>query len=584
MRAAAFLRPFLRPHHGRAVAAALVAALAVWHLGQRVRDSGLEALEAEGRQRLELYAGTLSNAIEKYAYLPAVLARDDDIRALLAGPRPPGLTERVNRKLAATNADAGSAALYLMNAAGLTVAASNWDQPGSFVGHTYDFRPYYQQALQGGPGRWFGVGVTTQQPGYFLSRGLTEAGRVIGMPVVKIDLEPLERDWSRGGEGVMVSDAHHVAILSSRPEWKYGTLADPGPELTAELAVTRQYAGIALHRLDLRERERRGDGAVIVRLQGRDLLMQSRPLAQDGWALHYFSDLKPVAQRQRDVVATATAATFALGLLLLALRQRQLRRRAERRTRAELERMVEDRTRELRSAQEELIHAGKMAALGQMSAALAHEVNQPLAAIQTFLASTRVFAERGDTAKVLGNLAMIGDLAGRMAEITGHLKTFARKAPQRREAVDIAQSLDRALLLLEPALRQADITLVRAVPPGCRMLGDSIRLEQVLVNLLRNAADAMKECAERRLSVTLTDAGGDWLLRIADSGPGIAPQDRDRLFDPFFTTKEVGQGLGLGLSLSYGIVRDFGGAIRAESPAGGGAVFVVQLPKAPDYG
>ena len=253
-----------------------------------------------------------------------------------------------------------------------------------------------------------------------------------------------------------------------------------------------------------------------------------------------------------------------------------------RRARDELERKVEERTADLMEAQEGLIHAGKMAALGQMSAAIAHELNQPLAAIQTFVASTRIFAERGDAATVAENLAMIDDLTRRMAEITGHLKTFARKTPGRRLPVSIARTVERALMLVDSSLRQDGVQVARDIPESAWMLGDEIRLEQVFVNLLRNAADAMKGGKARRLSVTAADTDtAFWTVRVADTGTGIAIADIDKLFDPFFSTKEVGQGLGLGLSLSYGIVRDFGGSIRAENNPDGGAAFVVQLPKAP---
>ena len=573
-------------------ALALLAAVAVWQLAQSVRESGLAAIEALGVQRLELYAGTLSTAVDKYAFLPTILTRDGDIRALLASPADPRLVERVNRKLHVTNGDAGSAALYLLDPAGSTLAASNWAEATSFVGHAYGFRPYFLQALSGGNGRWFGIGVTTQMPGYFIARAATAGERILGVAVVKIDLEPLQSEWSRGGEWVMVTDANQVAVLASRPDWKYGTLADPSPQLAAELAATQQYAATPLHRLDFREIERRSPDSVVVRIGGRPMLMQSRRLGENGWTIRYVSDLAPVEARRRDSALMAAAASLAVSLLVLYLRQRRLRQKAEmdaraavaetlRRARDELERKVEERTADLRATQEELIHAGKMAALGQMSAALAHEVNQPLAAIQTFVASTRVFAERGDVATVNANLTMIDDLTRRMAELTGHLKTFARKTPGRREPVDIGQALDRALMLVDSALRPEGIELERDAAADCLILGDAIRLEQVLVNLLRNAIDAMRGAPVRRLSVAVADCGTDWAIRIGDTGPGIAAGDLDRLFDPFFTTKEVGQGLGLGLSLSYGIVRDFGGSIRAETPSGGGATFVVQLPKAP---
>ena len=181
---------------------------------------------------------------------------------------------------------------------------------------------------------------------------------------------------------------------------------------------------------------------------------------------------------------------------------------------------------------------------------------------------------------VRDNLAMIGDLAERMAVLSGHLKDFARKGPARVEAVPVARAMDRALALLASRLREEEVQVEQSIPSDARVRGDAVRLEQVFVNLLRNAADAMAECEDRRLTLTADRNAEGWEIRIRDTGTGIAEAHQFQLFDPFFTTKEVGQGLGLGLSLSYGIVRDFGGTLRAENNPDGGACFVIQLPEA----
>ncbi|KAA0582072.1 sensor histidine kinase [Azospirillum sp. B21] len=589
------IRPLRRRRLAFPVAAlAAVTALACWGAYRWAEADARTALTLNGDQRLGLYASSIRNAVGRYDYLPFLVARDHEVLGLLDRPSE-ALRDTVNRRLETANAAAGSAALYVVDRSGLALAASNWADPAqSFVGQIYDFRPYFRQAVEAGSGRYFGIGVTTGLPGYFLSHAVHLADRLIGVAVVKIDLEPLQRDWAAGGERVLVTDQNGIVFLSSHADWKYHALRPLPDAVKARLAQTRQYDRSEVMPLGLHDGPVMENGARLVSLPDsvpggsrRAYLMQELALPEFGWTIRFLSDLEPVKAQ-----AAGAAVLTAMGLLLLVAAlalgwQRRHALRLQQEARAMLERRVEERTAELltanrvlREAQEELVQAGKLAALGQMSAALAHEINQPLAAIRTFVASTRLLAERGETAMVRDNLAMIGDLAERMAVLSGHLKDFARKGPARVEAVPVARTMDRALALLAPRLREEEVRVEQAIPPEAHVRGDAVRLEQVFVNLLRNAADAMNGSDERRLILTAARTAEGWEIRIRDSGTGIAEAHQFQLFDPFFTTKEVGQGLGLGLSLSYGIVRDFGGTLRAENNPDGGACFVVQLPEA----
>ncbi|PWC80621.1 hypothetical protein TSH100_29540 [Azospirillum sp. TSH100] len=588
-------RPLRRRRLALLVAAlAAMTALCCWGAYRWAEAEARTALTLNGDQRLGLYASSIRNAVGRYDYLPFLVARDHEVLDLLDDPSPLR-RDAVNRRLETANAAAGSAALYVVDRGGLALAASNWADPAqSFVGQTYDFRPYFRQAVEAGSGRYFGIGVTTGLPGYFLSHVVRRGEALTGVAVVKIDLEPVQRDWAAGGERVLVTDENGIVFLSSHADWKYRALRPLPDAVTARLARTRQYDRSDLAPLGLHDGPLMENGARLVSLpdplaQGarRAYLMQELALPEFGWTIRFLSDLEPVKAQ-----AAGAAVLTAMGILLLAAAaalgwQRRQTLRLQREARVTLERRVEERTAELltanrilREAQEELVQAGKLAALGQMSAALAHEINQPLAAIRTFVASTRLLAERGETAMVRDNLAMIGDLAERMALLSGHLKEFARKGPARVEAVPVARTMDRALALLASRLREEEVQVEQSIPPDARVRGDAVRLEQVFVNLLRNAADAMAGSGDRRLTLTAAHTTEGWEIRIRDSGTGIAEAHQFQLFDPFFTTKEVGQGLGLGLSLSYGIVRDFGGTLRAENNPDGGACFVVQLPEA----
>jgi two-component system C4-dicarboxylate transport sensor histidine kinase DctB len=244
----------------------------------------------------------------------------------------------------------------------------------------------------------------------------------------------------------------------------------------------------------------------------------------------------------------------------------------------------------LRTTQNELVQAGKLAALGQMSAALAHEINQPLAAIRTFMASAKIFARRGDLGQVVSNLDLITDLAERMARITGHLKTFARKSePGHPEPVQVDRAIDGTLFLLENQIKAAGVVVDKTVEPDLWVLGHAVQLEQVILNLVRNALDSVGDQEHGRITITAQASEGQVsksqvskshvLIKVADNGPGIPASQIDQIFDPFFTTKALGKGLGLGLSISYGIVQDFGGQIHARNLPGGGAELTVELPR-----
>ena len=239
-----------------------------------------------------------------------------------------------------------------------------------------------------------------------------------------------------------------------------------------------------------------------------------------------------------------------------------------------------DATAELRAAENELTQAVKLAALGQMSAGIAHEINQPLAAIRSFADNAVVLLERGRPDAVRDNLAEIADLTDRMASITRQLKGFARRASGSLGPVSVQAAVGQALALLESRLRRDDVVVDVDLPAGpVWVMGEDVRLQQVLVNLIGNAADAMRTVPRRTLAIALALEGDDALLTVRDVGTGIAETDLPRLFVPFFTTKEAADGLGLGLSISHGIVEDFGGALTAANHPDGGAVFTIRLKR-----
>ena len=559
--------------------AVLAAALATRHAERQalVDDA------ARANQQLALYANSLHTLIERYRALPAVLALDSEMISALKGPLDAATQDLLNRKLERINGAAQSSTLELMDRTGLAVAASNWKLPSSYVGHNYAFRPYFRQTLSQGTGRFYAVGVTTGVPGYFLSSAvLDEHEQFLGAMVVKLEFPELEREWAQGNDLLLVSDARGIVFIANQPGWRYRNLRPLSASDLAELTATRQYDKKQLQSLETQTLQRFDENSHLMRVNGPDgnarYLWESLPLKGEGWTLHLLRKPQFAFEDQRNAGLAAAGSWLALVFLVLFLTQRWRLARMRQRSREELEQLVEERTQALRTAQDGLVQSAKLAALGQMSAALAHEINQPLTAQRMQLATLRLLLDHGRVEDAYKALTPLDDMLTRMAALTGHLKTFARKSPSGlRERLDLASVVDQALQLLDARLRDEGIGTVLDLTRPAWVRGDAIRLEQVLINLLRNALDAMANKPRKRLEIRLHADEQLWQLTVSDSGGGIAEEHLNSVFDPFFTTKPVGDGLGLGLAVSYAIVHELGGRLCVAN-RGDGAVFTLTLP------
>jgi two-component system C4-dicarboxylate transport sensor histidine kinase DctB len=604
--ASQFFRVFQRHPLGWLVILLLLV-LATWLAHFLAERAVIEGLRRNGVHRLELYVTGLESELARYDYLPMVLTLNQDVIGVLKRPDNASVIALANRYLQRVNEQARTAAIYVLDPRGLVLASSNWNERVSFVGMDLSYRPYFQEALKGMSGRFYGIGTTSGDPGYYFSHGIYDAQRMLGVAAVKVSLDKLERLWTQGSEPVIVSDRYGVILLSSDPSWKFKTLRPISQETMAMFAATRQYDGATLEPIDLLEGGDKNRDVRVVTLGERTLLAHTRAMPETGWAVTILSDLAPARAFARN---TAAAAAFAFGFLLLLLLYLSQRRRAIhaslaakealQRAHDELERKVAERTADLvaanqqlegevaervraeqvlRQAQEELVQAGKLAVLGQLSAGITHELNQPLAAMRTLSDNAVVRLDRNEPDAARRNLSMISSLVERMAKITSQLKAFARKSPGRLGRVSLASCITNAMAIVEQRIRPEEIELEIDTPASDVVaVCDSNRLEQVLVNLFGNALDAMAESPVRRLRVRLREEESRISISVQDSGPGIPDDVLPRLFEPFFTTKEAGRGLGLGLAISAGIVRDFGGRLIARNLAHG-AEFVVELPR-----
>lgn len=549
-------------------------------------------------QRLDAFALSLEATLARHESLPGLLALDPSLAAVLREPANAQRIAAANAYLEAAQQGAAVAVTFLIDIRGNTLAASNWRLPRSFVGHNYAFRPYFRDALKDGLGRFYGVGVTTGEPGYFLAAPVRDQGKVLGVIVLKVGLEAMEQALAGAGDTLLLTDADGIVFLSSERKLRYRTLAPLSAAVTARLAETRQYGKQAITPLAAKAMPATPSGLLPIELPGeaaRQRLIHTRPVGSLGWQVVQLGD--PSEARVAAIgagSAVAFAAAFILGLAAH-FRHRSRRREELRRVYAELESRIAERTADLteqvaalestkailRETRDAAVQAGKLATLGQMSAGISHELNQPLAALQTFADNASALLARGRYDEVAENLQMISELVDRTGRIVRQLKTFARKEAPTPQPVTVASAIEHALMIVEPRRKETAARI--AVAPfarDLRLIAEAGRLEQVLVNLLRNGLDAMAGQAEPLLEIDAHGIGDRVVIDIRDHGPGLPDEVRHHLFEPFYTTKPAGEGLGLGLAISLTIVESYGGTLSAHNAPDGGAVFVLTLPAA----
>ncbi|WP_312439994.1 ATP-binding protein [Janthinobacterium sp.] len=617
--------PTIKPSLAALLAITSLVAL-TWSTHSWVQQRQLDELHRTLDSRAELYAASIGGALNKYEFLPLAVAQSEAVAQLIEQPTPARVSE-LNAYLVDINRRAGAFAVYVLDENGTTLASSNWQDASSYVGVNYGFRPYFKNAIAGGIGRFYGIGASTFEAGYFISQPVLRHGRIIGIVAAKVNLDWIEQSWRTPGAGeqIWVKDANGVIILASTPSFKFNTLAALSAAAKQDISVQRQFLQENLPILPHRVRRQFADGASVMTLEraqtdqlpalpGKaDYLAVNRPLGPLRWQITVLAELDQVDEAARNA---AIAAALGWALLMLALMYaRQRRRRIADKLKAQqtlalayeqLEIKVAQRTADLvhangrlqaevgereraeqtlRYAQAELVQSGKLAAIGQMAAGVTHELNQPLAALQTFSDNAKVFLARGRIDDALDNLSTISDLVKRLGYVTSQLKGFARRSDDARKPVSVRQAFAQTMLQVRTRKNSQRLSLHESWPEEeIVVLCNAIGLEQVFSNLITNAMDAVPETEPVQIWLQVRSEGALAVLHVTDNGPGIALASLDRIFDPFYTTKE--HGLGLGLSISAGIVRAAGGAlaVRNRSRAeGGGAQFTITLTRDDDH-
>ena len=575
-------------------------ALLLWLSHYLSWKNGLDELRNSSGQQLEQFIGHLDSQLARFAFLPRLIAQNAVLVDLLKDPHSSPRVDVVNHFLEEINDITGAAATYLMDADGLTLAASNWQDENPFVGKNFSFRPYFSAAMEGKSGRYFALGTTSARRGYYFSYPVLYAADIIGVVVIKMDLSNIEQRWSNRDNQFIVTDDDGVIFITTRPDWLFHSIRKLSPQTLRKIANSRRYANTPIEALALQPQQTLDAGGSILRLQqaqgGLDYLSLQRAMPQAGWRVMILAPLKDISSNALVNISLLLLVLLIVLLIGLLSWQRYKRRQEHERFQLEAQRQLElkvrERTRdltheidehkrtekELRETQDELIQTAKLAVLGQMSASISHELNNPLAAIRSYADNARQFLKLNKGDKADENLGRIASLTERMARISSQLKAFARKSSGKLEAVKVASIVQSALDIVNPQLKHSHIRIdSSAIDPQTSVMADPIQLEQVLINLINNAINAIDpQHGEIHIK---TETQQEWtLIHVDDNGPGISDEHLDKIFNPFFTTRK--SGLGLGLSISARILDSMNGHLSASNLAQGGARFSIALGKA----
>ncbi|MFT5005979.1 MAG: two-component system C4-dicarboxylate transport sensor histidine kinase DctB [Paracoccaceae bacterium] len=523
--------------------------------------------------RLTFYQSTVEAELRHFAHLPFLLSQDPFVAETLAGSDP----ARLDKRLGDFAQSAGIDAIYLMDETGLTISASNATATNSFVGQNYGFRPYFQAALNGELGEFYGIGATTGIPGYFYAMAVrTVHAENIGVIAIKLDLSALQDSWQASGERIILSNRDGVVLLASNPKWRYQTLAPLSIDQRTRIHAARQFGKEKLDVLDWSPDLE----AQTAEIGDTKFLYTRTSDLPNSWSLHFFTPDDQAAARAWLITATMVLLGGMIFIIWQVRRVRQIgsalarSESEEAQLRSANERLaveVEDRRaaeRNLKETQADLERASRLAALGQLASSVTHELGQPIAAMRNHLTA----AEIATGASSLND--KMQSLVARMENITLQLKFFSRKGRDQFEFLDLAEVISNSLELLTPNIDQVDATM-SFNPPKTELSfqGNKLRLEQVATNLIRNALDAVEESDTRQIEIRVGEDVNSVWFEVADTGHGLGESNMEDLREPFATTRESGRGMGLGLTISAGIVSDHGGVLSANNQEEGGAVF-----------
>lgn len=569
----------------------------IWLTSYMSWKIGIEHLAEKNQQQIQQFISHLKSKLERFQSLPQLIAKNPQLIEALQQKHSSARIDLINHFLADVNATIGASDTYLMDATGLTIAASNWEDSRPFVGKNFSFRPYFNDAMEGKMGRYFALGTTSGKRGYYFSYPVIYAAEVIGVVAVKMNLSNIEQFWSNRATQFAVLDTMGIIFISTQQDWLYHSINPLSKQQRDQVLRSQRYSNHSISTLAFKNTSVIDQSMQLFVIGKRnkpskEYLVQKQFMPLAKWSVMILASTDEVKIRQKYALLFLflfySIAVLAIYLTWQKIKRRQEKEQLQHQYQQRLEREVKAQTADLnqeivehkktelmlKTTQDELIQTAKLAVLGQMSASISHELNNPLAALRSYAENAQKFLDLEKYQQTKDNLLRIESLTERMAAISSQLKLFARKSTGTLETIKLQSVLEAALEIIQPQLKSLTVQITME-QTDASVLANRIQLEQVFVNILSNAIDSVKQQKQGHIDIKVTQNDDLTSIHFIDNGAGIENQNIDSLFEPFFTTKRTG--MGLGLSISKRIIENFNGSLNAKNLADTGAQFTIQL-------
>lgn len=537
---------------------------------------------SQNQNNLEHLGDYFQSELTRFETMPLLISQTAQISDFLFKP---AYRQSANYYLADIQQASGASDVYLMDKLGNVIASSNFQESYSYVGSNFAFRRYFTQAVEAGKAIDFAVGLRSKARGIYFSHAIVIDGSLQGVAVVKVNASLFEqaRDKLDTGEqnDFFLLDEHGIVLMSSQAQWRILASRAIAKDIYQDLQHTQQFSDYSLTpqnwRFDSQSHLFQPSNSTH---KGKQYIYASKPFVGPFHRLFLVSPIDHFTQAQWLRLGIASVCLFLLFIvieLMLARRAGYLQLVFSQKT---LEQEVQARTTELAQTQQALIRAAKLATIGQLSASINHEINQPLMAMSAYIASIKRLIAKGEHDKAQQTILLVDELIQRVHKIVAQLKHFSKSQSNPAGLHSLQKMINNALIIVGPELKKNSVSLSKSEIEA-QVWVEPLKCEQVLINLLSNACYAMQQSAEKQLNIDITDSENDVRIIISDTGEGIAPHAIENIFEPFFTTK-AGTGLGLGLSISKEIITSFNGQLSAKNNDTLGASFTILLSKQQD--